>query len=690
MNEKLHSNADHPLNDLIKALEQVVQGTEDDFMSLGMELQKVQLQSSAQRQKIAAAMGLFQAEGEAGLMQQVTAYVEQSQQDTATAQATATDLCDDLVGMLKVMQQIDKDSHALEKAGLFLHVIGINTGIECSRYSQIESTFKVVAGDTINLAEQIRKATTVLLEKSQQAGNEQKRTLQEARKNIESLEELAQNGKQATEVALSKVSELVNYSIRMVNEAEQMAQAISGEISKVVMGIQFHDNLRQRIEHVNEALGESAVLSAESEEEDVCNTYLVVELQKAQLDTLVGELDQLYKTQSQALKTIIQELSGLETQLARMADEQVSGQGAENPVAVLLQGISALEELNRDSLSLGEKISASGQRATQIVDEMNDAIQTTFAIANSVKINALNAIIKAAKFGRAGMALQVLAQGMVTTSQNTRGLVSDFTAQIEELRQLSSAEERHLQLSPESDFNSQQLQQVFQDFRSELQDSKSSCRELAASLTTQQQDLVFLVRLKEAIAGYAEQLSQYAASIKPQNQELLNRLRVSFGEQHATRYTMHEERAIHQQIRQAAAPAAAASDEIALWDDEDPGTESPAEVAPEIDLWDDDPAAEASAGSSSEVELWGDEPASASENDDVELWGDAPAPSASPEPSGEAIELWDEPPVEQAAPGDDSVELWGDEPAAEAQETEAATEEKNKPEEDFGDNVELF
>lgn len=674
MSGKIHSDAGHPLNTLVKALEQVVQNTEDDFMSLGLELQKVQLQSSAQRQKISAAMGLFQAEGEAGLMQQISAYVEQSQQDTSAAQATATALCDDLVGMLRVMQQIDKDSHALEKAGLFLHVIGINTGIECSRYSQIESTFKVVAGDTINLAEQIRKATAILLEKSQQAGSEQKRTLQEARKNIESLEELAQNGKQATEVALSKVSELINYSISMVNEAEQMAQAISGEISKVVMGIQFHDNLRQRIEHVNEALQESAVLTADSDEELVCNTYLAVELQKAQLDTLVRELEQLYLTQSQALENIIQEVRGLEIRLARMADEQDSDRGAENPVAVLLQGIGALEELNRDSLTLGEKISVSGQRAAQIVNEMNEAIQTTFAIANSVKINALNAIIKAAKFGRAGMALQVLAQGMVTTSQNTRNLVGDFTEQIEQLRQLSSCEDHRLQLSPASDFNSQQLQQVFQNFRSELQSSQGTCRELAASLTKQKQDLVFIARLKDAIAAYAEQLSQYAADIKPENQQLLNKLRANFGEQHATRYTMHEERAIHQQIRQIAAPAAAAavaSDDIDLWGDEPTTAEPAAAAAPEIDLWDDEAATEAPAG----------------ESDDVELWGDAPSPAAS---AGEEIELWGEAPVEQPPSSDGSIELWDDEPETNEQENEPETEETKKPEEDFGDNVELF
>ena len=367
--------------------------------------------SSAQRQKIAAAMSLFKVKGDEGILQQISIYVQQSQLETQSAQQTAADLCSNLSSMITLMDSVAKSSHTLEKSGLFLHVIGINTGIECARHTQMEAMFKVVSKDTIFLAEQIRKATETLLDQTVKAKADQQQTLLGAQKHIASLDELARNSKQATETALGKVSELIDYSISMVNEAERMAVKITSEINCVVMGIQFHDNLRQRIEHVNHALLETEALLDDSAEEIICNTYLSVELQKAQLDNLIGELGTLYSTQSQALTNIIKEVSTLETRLKSMVTEQSVDTAQGSPVAVLLTGISALEDLNSDSLSLGQGILASAEHAEQIIDEMHEAIKSTFGIATNVKVNALNAIIKAAKFGRSGEALQVLAQG---------------------------------------------------------------------------------------------------------------------------------------------------------------------------------------------------------------------------------------------------------------------------------------
>ena len=652
-------------------------------MSLGMNLQKVQMMSSAQRQKISGTMGLFKAGEDTGLLQQISSYVEQSQHDTAAAQQTAAKLCQELSSMLKIMEQIDKGSYALERAGLLLHVIGINTGIECSRYSQIESTFKVVAQDTTSLAEQIHKATDILLEKSTQAKNEQKKTLQQATTNIDSLEDLASDSKQATEIALSKVAELIDYSISMVNEAEKMAVNITSEINRVVMGIQFHDNLRQRIEHVNDALLESKTPGEEGSPEEACTTYLSIELQKAQLDNLVIELENLYTTQSQALGNILQEISSLKDRLASMVSKQTHENSSDNPVAALLHGITALERLNQDSLALGAEINESSRRSEKIVDNMHSAIKTTFTIANNVKINALNAIIKAAKFGRAGEALQVLAQGMVTVSKDTRKLVTEFNQLLEQLNLLTGEEESSAteKLKVLTDFSSDQLEQTFQDFRTELQASQTDCHTLTQNLEKEKQDLAFIARLKDAIAGYAENLESYAETIRPQDEALLARMRSSFGGQLEQRYTMNEERAIHDKVRQTDVfpekIASQATDTDGLLFDQSPAATSNA--SDEVDLWDDEPAANSS------VELFDDTPAenSPAPTDDVELWGD--------DTSSGDVELFDSEP-EQTATGEANVELWDEGPETQenSEPEEAVDTQKKDKDEDLGDNVELF
>lgn len=676
----------HPLSEVVQSLTEVVTLSEDDFIALGMNLQKVQMMSTSQRKKITAAMDLFKADGDQGILQQISRYVEDSQQATQTAQQTSGGLCGNLSTMLQLMDSIARKSHSLERVGMFLRVVGINTGVECARHTGMEQMFKVVSTDTIHLAEQIRSATDQLLDQTAKAKADQSQTLAQARQSIEALEDLVQGSKQATETALEKVGELINYSISMVNEAERIAVNISSEINKVVVGIQFHDNLRQRIEHVNSALLETTALNEDSTSEDVGNTYLNIELQKAQLDHLIDELDSLYHTQTQALQNIIDEVSVLNERLKSMAAEQSTLPAQQNPVQVLIKGINALEELNNDSHSLGEKIRASAEHADEIVDDMQSAIKSTFAIASHVKINALNAIIKAAKFGRSGEALQVLAQSMVTVAGDTRSLVAVFEQLLGQLRSLAQQEGHAADETPETDaeaFDSARMQQVFQDFRSELQTSRQDCRSLADSLEKELQQLHFIADLKTALQQFSGLLGDYAASIAPEDETLLAQLRESFGEQMHRRYTMDKEREIHNRLRGtvAAAAPAVAQDDVLFFDDA-PAPEQNTVGGGEsgdVDLWGDDSSQPAAQDDN--VELWAEDSPQSQEaaTDDVELWGQsAPAP-ASDEFS---VDLWDDVPTSTSDEGAEQQPPETDQSKGE--------EQKKKPEEDFGDNVELF
>ncbi|HMB15849.1 MAG TPA: hypothetical protein VKN62_05985, partial [Pelovirga sp.] len=74
------------LGHVCTALTRVVASSEDDFMALGMNLQRVQTMSSASRKKIAAAMALFKGEGDEDVLARITDYVQGSQEQTTTAQ----------------------------------------------------------------------------------------------------------------------------------------------------------------------------------------------------------------------------------------------------------------------------------------------------------------------------------------------------------------------------------------------------------------------------------------------------------------------------------------------------------------------------------------------------------------------------------------------------------------------------
>ncbi len=714
------------LGHVCTALTRVVASSEDDFMALGMNLQRVQTMSSASRKKIAAAMALFKGEGDEDVLARITDYVQGSQEQTTTAQQTAVDLCERLAGMLVLIDAIAGKSRVLEKSGLFLRVVGINTGIECARYSELESTFKVVAEETVHLSEQVAAATEVLQDKAAGARQEQTRTLEQARGSISGLEQLVAGTGTVTQTALAKVAELIDYSVAVVNKAEQTAAAVTAEINQVVMGIQFHDNLRQRIEHVTEALEEIEDPATLTEERQLGQACLMMELQKSQLDNLVVELGELYSTQTRALGNIIDEVAHLKARLQDVAAEQSSGRQEDTPLVALQQGISALQELNHDSATLGTTIRASAARAEQVVDDMQEAIRNTYTVTIHIKMNALNAIIKAAQSGQSGMALQVLAQSMVAVSNDTRELVTAFEELIVKLQQLAqghadNAASQQLETPAGGGFDSDQMEQVFVAFHGQLQQVKSDCAELEQALAREQQKLAFIQRLKDALQQATDLLSEQIESLPEVDADLMLTLRQDFGRDIQARYTMEKERTIYHQVKQGTRTATPAGDTgatgsmepdvaVDLWDETPSGAAS--SMPDNSELWgadtDPDPAGGDSelwgtdtAATADNAELWDSAPAASdspatADADGVDLWDDvAPAPTADGLSADEGIDLWDGEPAVQPredSSAADGVELWDDAPADGVDESDEGKQgtKKIKKDQDFGDNVELF
>jgi hypothetical protein len=518
------------------------------------------------------------------------------------------------------------------------------------------------------------------------------------------------------------VGELVDYSINMVDHANQLAGEITLGINRVVMGIQFHDNLRQRIEHVNRALLELPPDWANLSPEERCQSFLTVELQKAQIDQLVDELDSLYHTQNKALAHIVEEIYRLQGRLGGMASKNLHPGTSENPVAELLAGIDSLEQLNADSQTLGQRIAASAARANEVAREMQQAIQSTFSIATQVKINALNAIIKAAKFGHAGEALQVLAQGMVGVSRDVRQLVGVFNDLLQQLAQLTRNDPGENQQSQGGkNLETLDVQQVFDQFSAELQLAHGACDELAQNLERETRGLVFIGELKDTLAVQAANLGEQLAGLEPSDPAQLADQRNQFGGSLYQRYTMDEERAVHRQIltaipAAAVAVATAATDDSLFFD-----TDPPAEDAGNTSADFGDMEFFAPPTGSEEPELWGSDPAPAAEGSielfdapapanqgqagDIELFdapdpatqtatAEMPAPTLENDKNAGSIELFDapapvDPPVE--------IELWDDftppensDPQGSEAETHDPHAEKEKEKEDFGDNIELF
>ncbi len=588
-----------PLSSIIHSLTELVHRAEDDFLALGGNLQQVQLQSSRQRQQIAESLTIFENQENTGALQAVSAFVADCRRNTRIAQDKAVAQRDNLARMMSLVERIAGQGDSLDRVGLFLHVIGVNAGIECARSQRMEAMFKVVSKDTTGLAAQIRQSTAGLIENAASAALEQKQTLAKAQKNIESFNELGRRSEEITLTAFAKVRELIDQALIMANQAERAAATITGQVNNVIIGVQFHDNLRQRVEHIAKALLERQPDSGESAEELRGKEYLLIELQKAQLDQLIDDLGQLYTTQAQALETIIAEIADLEQGLERMTEQQLAEGTQNGPLSALQHGLSAMAQLSEDSRLLGESIAQSTQRAGGITETIQGAIKNTIALATHVKINALNAIIKAAKFGRDGLSLQVLAQGMVGAAKDAHEAIDAFSDILGHLDSLTQTtwEDDSAVAGPEAGQPQQSLlEQAVQDFNGRLFSVRSECRQLTEKLQHELHALTFICRLKDMFVDHGNLIAAHAEAVHPGDEELVARLRQQFGRQLEERYTMEQERSVHNGMINDASLSQTVAPSSTL-------PPLPAESPVEIDLWGfDDLGAADSGGQESESE----------------------------------------------------------------------------------------
>ncbi|WP_029917237.1 hypothetical protein [Pelobacter seleniigenes] len=159
-----------PLSSIIHSLTELVHRAEDDFLALGGHLQQVQLQSARQRQQIAESLTLFENQENSGALQRVSTFVADCRRSTRSAQESAVAQRDNFAKMMSLVERIAGQGDSLDRVGLFLHVIGVNAGIECARSQRMEAMFRVVSKDTMALAAQIRQSTATLVDNATRLG----------------------------------------------------------------------------------------------------------------------------------------------------------------------------------------------------------------------------------------------------------------------------------------------------------------------------------------------------------------------------------------------------------------------------------------------------------------------------------------------------------------------------------------
>lgn len=314
-----------------------------------------------------------------------------------------------------------------------LTMLGIATRIESARLGSQGLGFSTLADDVEKLAGKISDSS----EKIVRRAHELSAQCQEARRSVAEMEGAsAACSMSALDILRDDLTALED----LKNSSRQTAAAISGEashtvrsVSDAVLSMQFHDIIRQQLEHVAEATdevrsmaregpGNEGGYNAQSWEELAGWMQSVLELQRSQLGNARSRFAEAMQTLEDGLTGIARGVETMAGQAAGLASQdQGQGQGQGGVLAQFEGEVRRVSNSLREYSVLEGRIAAVMRDVGKSISDMSELVYEIEEVGSEIELIALNASVKAAHTGEEGKALGVLASAIQKLSVDARG-----------------------------------------------------------------------------------------------------------------------------------------------------------------------------------------------------------------------------------------------------------------------------
>ncbi|MFP5223392.1 MAG: methyl-accepting chemotaxis protein [Acidobacteriota bacterium] len=401
-------------------------GRENDFLRLGRDLEGFNTKASEVSSLASELAGLTAGEALATATASLASHLERLG-DTCTSSVSQKDIAS-LETVANMGLQLVDNMRDFTRLVKHLTMLGIATRIESARLGSQGMGFSTLSDDVEKLAGKIASSSEKILSRSRELVSQ----CRDASKSIDEMN-ISRNAcsRSATEVLQADLSamEALQASSRetaadIASEALSMVQSVS----EAVHSMQFHDIIRQQLEHVAEAADEARAMAmdgpmtqgghnAESWEELAGWVKSVLVLQESQLGNARTRF-------AEAMQSLGSGLSGIALRVGNMAARaealasQEGGQGGvlgrmDDEVRQIAQALRDYAMLERRMCSVMRAVSAS-------ISDMSTTVAEIEEVGSEIELIAINASVKAAHTGEEGKALGVLASAIQKLSVDAR------------------------------------------------------------------------------------------------------------------------------------------------------------------------------------------------------------------------------------------------------------------------------
>jgi methyl-accepting chemotaxis protein len=450
--------------------------------------------------------------------------------------------------------------------------VGLNIGVESSRSAESKEMFKFDVQAIKQSALKISRIVEKIRDDSKGTRIRLIQAHEEISDGLEHLLKLADDAEQAVQYSLGKIERLMGDSLDAMGQIGARTRKISQQVSEIVVGIQFHDSMRQRIEHMIKSFQDIASLCADGastpesnsdKTERFSSAYSILDIQVAQLNQVISEVDAVYERNVQAFGGIGEEVNALAQTLSGLgSDNTEAGKGreveAEDGFSELNSHLDHLRRLLGQGRSLVNQISGTAAQASETAGMLSDHAKNVRSLSFEIHILAINAILNALRLGDKGATLEVLAEEVKGLSNQSEAFVS----QVDDLLASISSTAQELEAGPQGKAGAKEagssvrvsmeegieaVSRSYDQFSKYSSEAFERAGALKAAISHTSGGLEFLNELAGRLKGHLGELEEITADLSPwasRDSEYLT----DNADKLAKRYTMQQEREVHEQV----------------------------------------------------------------------------------------------------------------------------------------------
>ena len=426
---------------------------------------------------------------------------------------------------------------------MLLNVITLNIAVESRRSRESNAMFEVFFQEIGGLAHRIKTVSIVLNDDAEEEKQCQQAYLKTLEQKLETFIRLTDDSEKAVNESTKTIQDLIAASFHSLEKASSHSAAITGKISEIVMAIQFHDIVRQKLEHVVTALDETH--PTDKTRETQAAAFSALKVQKAQILGVVSEIRSAHERIMEAFHTIDREAQGLAQCLSTTVIEKEDFSEAD----LFSGGIESIMKLT-SLLTHAEDLDRQMEEAVAMASESNKKLNRHIRIIEEISLDlhrkALNAVIKSASLGEIGLALEVLAQEVTKTSHalneftaTVTGIIQAVSETTDQTGQKTSGLGRsHALLNTAV----QHISQDYEIFRENSAAARGPAEKFTHLLSWAKTHLSFMPEFAETLENQSRALDKILSSMSEADMGSPEKI------PEASIYTMESERLIHSEV----------------------------------------------------------------------------------------------------------------------------------------------